>query len=90
MEGSLRYFNVMAPLKKSASTMAIAYLLHKLFLPLQAAVTITAVPVLVRWLRAKGIMKAPHQAIMMIMMGEVRFVLSIIVVNFLYHKADQC
>ena len=80
MEGFLKYFNVMVP--KSASTMAIAYLLHKLFLPLQAAVTITAVPVLVWWLRGKGIMKAPHQAIMMIMMGEVRFVLLIIVVNF--------
>ena len=61
MEEFLRYFNVTVPLGKSASTMAIAYLLHKLFLPLQAAITITLSlsPVLVRWLCAKGIMKAP-------------------------------
>ena len=59
MEGFIRYFKVDIPMGKEASTFAIAYLLHKLFLPLRAAVTITAVPVLVRWLRAKGIMKMP-------------------------------
>ena len=36
MEGFLRYFKVAIPMGKVASTFAIAYLLRKLFLPLQA------------------------------------------------------
>ena len=42
---------------KTASTLAVAYILHKVFLPVRAFVTISSVPFIVRFLRARGIMK---------------------------------
>ena len=42
---------------KTASTLAIAYILHKVFMPVRAAITITSIPFIVRYLRAKGFMK---------------------------------
>ena len=55
----LTYFNIAIPGGQTASTFAVAYLVYKLFLPIRAGITITAVPVIVRWLRARGIMKTP-------------------------------
>ena len=59
VERFLDYFHVSIPMGKAASTFALSYLVYKLFLPVRAAITITAVPIIVRWLRAKGFMKTP-------------------------------
>ena len=58
VEGILNYFG-MEVSKKTAgfSTLAIAYLMHKLFLPLRIGLTIGGVPVIARYLRRKGWMK---------------------------------
>lgn len=54
----LNYFNFESSgAKKGASTFAIAYVFHKFLLPLRATVTIVSVPVIVRYLRARGWMK---------------------------------
>lgn len=54
----LEYFNVqMSVATKGASTFAIAYILHKLFLPVRATITVASVPLIVRWLRARGWIK---------------------------------
>ena len=51
----LEYFNVQSSAaSKGASTFALAYVLHKMFLPLRAGITVASVPLIVRWLRAKG------------------------------------
>ncbi len=54
------YFNIDSTTDtyKTASTMGVAHILHKLLLPIRAFVTITSVPLIVKYLRAKGIMKA--------------------------------
>lgn len=60
MDAILHYFNVdSSGAKKGASTLAIAYVLHKFLLPLRATITIVSVPVIVRRLRARGWMRAP-------------------------------
>lgn len=64
VEVVLKYFNVESSgAKKGASTFAIAYLLHKVLLPLRATITIVSVPVIVRQLRARGWMKAAARKI---------------------------
>lgn len=59
VEKVLQYFNVdsTSSLSKGASTLAIAYVLHKVILPVRATITIISVPIIVRWLRARGWMK---------------------------------
>jgi hypothetical protein len=42
-----------------ASTFVIAYAVHKVFVPVRIATTLTATPFIVRYLRMKGILKAP-------------------------------
>ena len=41
-----------------ASTFVIAYAVHKVFAPVRISITLTSVPFLVRYLRARGIIKA--------------------------------
>ena len=54
----LEYFNVQSSAaSKGASTFAVAYVLHKMLLPLRAAITVGAVPLIVRWLRTRGWIK---------------------------------
>ena len=54
----LEYLNVHTyAAAKGASTAAIAYLLHKVFLPVRATATIVCVPLIVKQLRLKGWMK---------------------------------
>lgn len=51
----LEYFNVQSSTtSKGASTFAVAYVLHKMLLPLRAGITVASVPLIVRWLRARG------------------------------------
>ena len=42
-----------------ASTFVIAYAVHKVFAPVRISITLTSVPFIVRYLRSKGILKAP-------------------------------
>jgi len=42
-----------------ASTFVLAYAVHKCFAPLRIATTLTATPFIVRFLRAKGVLRAP-------------------------------
>jgi len=56
----LNYFNInteTSSLTKGASTFAIAYVFHKFLLPLRGIVTVMGLPLLVRFLRARGWMK---------------------------------
>jgi hypothetical protein len=54
----LEYFNVQSSsTTKGASTFAVAYVLHKMFLPVRAGITVASVPLIVRWLRTKGWVK---------------------------------
>ena len=54
----LEYFNVQSSsTSKGASTFAVAYVLHKMFLPVRAGITVASVPLIVRWLRTKGWVK---------------------------------
>ena len=65
MEKLFVYFNINIDsigVGKTASTMGVAYILHKVFMPVRAFITISSVPLIVRYLRAKGIMRpAPKQ-----------------------------
>ena len=58
VEGILNYFG-MEVSKKTAgfSTLAVAYLMHKLLFPLRIGLTLGGVPVIARYLRKKGWMK---------------------------------
>ena len=57
------YFNIESSgTKKGASTFAIAYILHKVLLPLRVTVTVASVPLIVRQLRARGWMKGVTKA----------------------------
>ena len=40
-----------------ASTFVMAYAVHKVFVPVRMSITLTATPFIVRYLRAKGILK---------------------------------
>lgn len=42
-----------------ASTFVIAYAVHKLFAPIRISITLVSAPLIVRYLRNKGILKAP-------------------------------
>lgn len=42
-----------------ASTFVIAYAVHKLFAPVRISITLVSAPLIVRYLRKKGILKAP-------------------------------
>jgi len=42
-----------------ASTFVLAYAVHKCFAPVRIATTLTATPFIVRFLRAKGVLRAP-------------------------------
>jgi len=42
-----------------ASKFVLAYAVHKCFAPLRIATTLTATPFIVRFLRAKGVLRAP-------------------------------
>lgn len=42
-----------------ASTFVMAYAVHKVFAPVRISITLTSVPFIVRYLRLKGILKAP-------------------------------
>ena len=54
----LEYFNVQSSAtSKGASTFAVAYVFHKMLLPLRAGITVAAVPLIVRWLRTRGWVK---------------------------------
>ena len=43
----------------TASTFAVAYAVHKVFAPVRIAITLTCAPLIVRSLRARGILKTP-------------------------------
>lgn len=43
---------------KFASTFAVAYILHKMILPVRALITISSVPIIIRFLRMRGIVKS--------------------------------
>jgi len=43
-----------------ASTFVVAYAVHKVFAPVRIATTLFATPLIVRWLRAKGVLRAPR------------------------------
>lgn len=51
------HVNVDLSAHKTASTLAVAYLVHQVFHPVRAFITISSVPFIVRLLRARGIMK---------------------------------
>ena len=40
-----------------ASTFVMAYAVHKVFAPVRISITLTATPFIVRYLRAKGVLK---------------------------------
>ena len=61
VEHLLTYMNLSFPGSSTASTFVLALVIHKPFLPVRAAITVTAAPIIVRWLRAKGLMKTPVQ-----------------------------
>jgi len=42
-----------------ASTFVIAYAVHKVFAPVRISITLGSVPLIVRFLRSKGILKPP-------------------------------
>lgn len=42
-----------------ASTFVVAYALHKVFAPVRLSITLGATPFIVRFLRRKGVLKAP-------------------------------
>ena len=44
-------------LAAGASTFVIAYAVHKSFVPVRMSITLTACPFIVKYLRAKGILK---------------------------------
>lgn len=46
-------------LAAGASTFVIAYAVHKVFAPVRIAITLTATPFIVRYLRRVGILKPP-------------------------------
>ena len=62
VENFLKYFNIDASRYKTASTFAVSYIVYKITLPIRATVTVTSVPFIVRYLRARGIMKPPPQS----------------------------
>lgn len=45
-------------LATGASTFVVAYALHKCLAPVRISITLVSVPIIVRYLRAKGILKA--------------------------------
>lgn len=57
----LEYFNIAAIKSNStaetASTFAVAYGVHKLFAPVRIGITLTCAPLIVRSLRARGILR---------------------------------
>ena len=59
VERFLTYMNLSFPGSGTASTFVLALVIHKPFLPVRAAITVTAAPIIVRWLRARGLMKTP-------------------------------
>ncbi len=62
VQSVLSYLNVStSATSKGASTFAIAYILHKVFLPLRAAITIGGLPLVVRQLRSMGWMKPKNK-----------------------------
>lgn len=40
-----------------ASTFVVAYAVHKVFAPVRISITLTATPIIVRYLRARGILR---------------------------------
>ena len=42
-----------------ASTFALSYAIHKVFAPVRISITLGSVPFIVKYLRARGILKAP-------------------------------
>ncbi len=46
---------------EGATTFVIAYAVHKIFAPVRIGITLTATPLIVRKLRAMGILKKPIQ-----------------------------
>ncbi|XP_064393262.1 protein FAM210B, mitochondrial-like [Halichondria panicea] len=63
VERVLTYLNVTTSgTSKGASTFAIAYVLHKVLLPLRAAVTVGGLPLVVRRLRSMGWMKPKNKS----------------------------
>ncbi len=58
IEKVLTYFNVQtSSISKGASTFTLAYIFHKVLLPLRATITVVSVPVIVRQFRLRGWMK---------------------------------
>lgn len=51
---------VMTKILSGSSTFAIAYGIHKLFAPVRFMITFAVAPVLVQFLRRKGILKHPE------------------------------
>ncbi len=45
----------------SSGTFAVAYAVHKLTMPVRITLTVFLTPVLVNWLRKKGVIKKPHK-----------------------------
>lgn len=46
----------------NASTFVVAYAVHKVFSPVRLSITLFSTPIIVRYLRAKGILKTPVKA----------------------------
>ncbi len=44
-------------LASGASTFVVAYAVHKVFAPVRISITLTSAPFIVRYLRAKGVLK---------------------------------
>ncbi|KAF6018023.1 FAM210B [Bugula neritina] len=59
----LQYFNISLGSAQSsvetASTFAVAYAVHKIFAPVRIGITLSCAPLIVRSLRARGILKTP-------------------------------
>jgi len=54
-----RELSTMGNVAAGATTFVIAYAVHKVFAPVRIATTLAATPLIVRSLRAKGILKPP-------------------------------
>jgi len=53
---------IQGQLAKGATTFALAYAVHKVFAPVRIATTVTCTPLIVRYLRNKGILKTPGKS----------------------------
>ena len=48
-------------LATGTGTFVVAYAVHKVFAPVRIGITLTATPLIVRYLRSKGVLKPPKR-----------------------------